>query len=45
MGTIARDGSVALVAFGGNVIHKAGQVGTIKEQELCSSRAGPTVNR
>ena len=26
-----RDGSVALVAFGGNVIHKTGQAGTFAD--------------
>lgn len=28
-----RDGSVALVAFGGNVIHKTGEAGTYREQQ------------
>jgi len=31
--TSVRDGSVALVAFGGNVIHKTGEAGTYPEQQ------------
>jgi carbamate kinase len=33
MSTSVRDGSVALVAFGGNVIMKSGEAGTIREQQ------------
>lgn len=38
---LVRDGSVALVAFGGNVIHKTGEAGTYEEQkanarEMCA---------
>lgn len=33
MTTKVRDGSVALVAFGGNVIHKTGEAGTYTEQQ------------
>ena len=33
-----RDGSVALVAFGGNVIHKAGEAGTYAEQQANARR-------
>ena len=33
MSATVRDGSVALVAFGGNVIHKTGEAGTYAEQQ------------
>jgi carbamate kinase len=33
MATKVRDGSVAVVAFGGNVIHKTGEAGTYAEQQ------------
>ena len=34
MTTSVRDGSVALVAFGGNVIMRSGEAGTLREQQV-----------